>query len=454
MAPTWDVIVVGARAAGAATAMLLARAGLRVLAVDQASFPSDTLSSHQVQVPGVSRLARWGLLDALAAAGTPPTRRVRFDAGDLVLEGCFPPEGGVDALYSPRRRLLDALLVDAARAAGAEVRENVRVKELTGCDGVVTGIAGVQAGRTPVRETGRLVVGADGKHSLVARMVGAGTYRGRPAASIACYGYWSGLALEGGELYQRAGLAVAAFPTNDDLAVVFVAVPSTEFDRFRRDIEGSYVRALHRCGDLGDRVRGAIPVERLRTTPDLPNAFRVPSGPGWALVGDAGVVMDPVSAQGIGNAFRDAELLAQAIEEGLGGTRSLDASLAEHWRLRDAAVIQMYELTMRLATYRPPGLAERLVLRALAGRQAEIDRFLGVFAGTVPPRAFFGPANVLRLVGARIGARIAAGSRAPMSAAVQGLDNREGGRGRAPRPASSVERPLPEGNSRRQAQSP
>jgi flavin-dependent dehydrogenase len=146
MARRWDVIVVGTRAAGAATAMLLARAGLRVLAVDQASFPSDTLSSHQVQVPGIARLARWGLLRELDAAGTPPTRRVRFDSDGVVLEGCFPPHDGANALYSPRRTVLDALLVEAARAAGAEVWENVQVKEVSAREGVVSGISGIAAG--------------------------------------------------------------------------------------------------------------------------------------------------------------------------------------------------------------------------------------------------------------------------------------------------------------------
>ncbi len=404
---TWDVIVVGARVAGAATAMLLARKGLRVLALDQAAFPSDTLSSHQLQVPGVAKLARWGLLDRLTAAGTPPTRKVRFDSNGVVLEGCFPAADGVDALYSPRRTLLDALLVHSAREAGAEVREHVQVKELTVSHGAVTGIVG-REGRIPIRETARLVVGADGKHSLVARTVGAQAYRVRPSASVACYGYWSGLKLQRGELYQRPGLAAAAFPTNDDLSVVFITLPIAEFQAFRGDIEGSYRHAVELCGDLGQRIREAVLVERLRTTPDLPNCFRVPNGPGWALVGDAGVVMDPVSAQGIGNALRDAELLANAIVEGLRGSGSPQASLAKHWRRRDAAITQMYNLTMRLASYRQPLFLEQLLLRSLAGQQGEIDRFLGVFAGVVPPEEFFSLGNVIRLAGSGLAAALLA----------------------------------------------
>src|SRR5579885_867466 len=133
----YDVVVVGTRAAGATAAMLLAQAGLKVLAVDRASFPSDTLSTNNIQLPGVARLERWGLLGQIAAAGTPAIRRVRFDPGPVVLEGSYPQHEGVDAVYGPRRTLLDILLVEAARAAGAEVRERFVVDELTFADGRV-----------------------------------------------------------------------------------------------------------------------------------------------------------------------------------------------------------------------------------------------------------------------------------------------------------------------------
>jgi 2-polyprenyl-6-methoxyphenol hydroxylase-like FAD-dependent oxidoreductase len=176
----YDVIIVGGRVAGSATAMLLARDGFKVLVVDRASFPSDTLSTHQVQLPGVARLRRWGLLDRVVAAGTPATRHVRFDVGAAPLDGHFPTFDGVDALYSPRRTVLDAVLVDAAREAGAEVRERFVVDEVTTGDGGVTGIRGGEKGGATHTETARLLVGADGKHSLVARTVGAAAYHQRP----------------------------------------------------------------------------------------------------------------------------------------------------------------------------------------------------------------------------------------------------------------------------------
>src|SRR5262249_51889148 len=234
----YDVIVVGARVAGAATAVLLARQGLRGLAGDRVSFPRGTIPSHQLQVPGAALLHRWGLLSRLIAAGTPPTRRVRFDADGLVMSGRFPADQGVDALYSPRRTLLDSILVEAARAAGAEVRENFRVTQVTASGGRVTGIRGSARGRPAVTATARRVVGADGKRSVVAGAVGARRYRERPVRSFASYSYWAGVPVPGGELYQRPERAVAVFPTNDDLTMVYTAAPMTEFASARADLEG------------------------------------------------------------------------------------------------------------------------------------------------------------------------------------------------------------------------
>ena len=397
----YDVIVVGTRIAGAAAAMLLARHGLRVLAVDRASFPSDTISSHQLQVPGVALLKRWGLLGRLVAAGTPPTRRVRFDADGLVMDGQFPQHEGVDALYSPRRTLLDSILIEAAREAGAEVRENFRVTQVTASDGRVSGIRG-NAGRGPtVTETASLVIGADGKRSLVAAAVGARPYRGRPVRSFASYSYWAGLPVSGGELYQRPNRAVAVFPTNDALTMVYVAAPMTEFASARGDLEGHYLRTLDQCGDLGERVRSSSRAERLRTTPDQPNTFRCSHGPGWALAGDAGVVMDSISAQGMTNALRDASYLSAAVIAGLGGSRPLADTLHDHQRRRDRAIRGMYDFTLSLAAFPPTGPARRGFLAAVAADQQETGRFLGAFAGIVPPEEYFTLGTLVRILGSR-----------------------------------------------------
>jgi 2-polyprenyl-6-methoxyphenol hydroxylase-like FAD-dependent oxidoreductase len=399
----YDVIVVGTRVAGASTAMLLARRGLSVLAVDRAKFPSDTVSTHQVQVPGGAQLQRWGLLDRVIAAGTPPVRRVRFDPGPVVLSGRLPMLAGVDAVYSPRRTVLDALLVEAAREAGADVRERFGVEELLTADGRITGIRGRGDGGGAVSERAGVVVGADGRHSLVARCVAAAAYRESPPRSVATYTYWSGVPLTGGEIYSRSEQQrmVGVWPTNDGLVMTYAAAPADEFDAVRADPEGSLLRTLDLCGDLGQRVRAGRREHRIVVTPDVPNRVRRPYGPGWALVGDAGLIMDPVTGMGIADALRDAELLADAIATGLDSGPPLETTLAEYHQRRDRAALPMYEFTTDLAAFGPPRPEQQLLLHALAGKPAEVDRFLAMLTGAIPIPEYFGARNLLRVLGLR-----------------------------------------------------
>jgi flavin-dependent dehydrogenase len=407
---SYDAIIVGGRVAGASTAMLLARKGLRVLVVDRAKFPSDTLSSHQLQPPGAARLRRWGLLDALETAGTPPTREVRFCTGDIVLRGRYPSD---EALYSPRRTLLDALLVDAARAAGAEVRENTIVDEVLTADGRVIGIRCHAKGLPAQTEHARIVVGADGKHSLVARTAQARTYRERPPRSLAFYTYWQDVPLDTVELYSSGRRLAGAFPTNDGLTITYVGWPLAEFDVFRRDPLANVHATLDAAGTLGERVRAGGHVGPLRGTVDLPNAFRRPYGPGWALAGDAGLVMDSITGQGIGHALRDADLLAAAVADGLGGTTPLRKALAGYAKARDRETKAMYDMTVRLASFPVQSAAERRLFAALADDREAASRFFGVISGTVPPAAFFTPANLVRLVGVGGFAALARGQLRP-----------------------------------------
>jgi 2-polyprenyl-6-methoxyphenol hydroxylase-like FAD-dependent oxidoreductase len=403
----YDVIVVGARVAGSATAMLLARRGLKVLVVDRAAFPSDTLSTHQVQVPAIARLERWGLLGRIAAAGTPATRRVRFDPGPLVLEGCYPEFDGVDALYSPRRSLLDAVLVEAAQQAGAEIRERFSVDEVLAADGRVTGIRGRGPGGGEVRESATIVVGADGRGSQVARTARPRAYDQEPPRTFGYYTYWSGVPVDGGEIYGRERRMIGVWPTNDGLVLTYVAGPADEFHAFRSDIEGNMLASLDLAGDLGARVRSGVRAERIYGTANTANYFRVPHGPGWALVGDAGLAMDPVTGQGISDAFRDAELLADAIAAGLHGDAPLDAALRDYELARNAAVKPMYDFTLEVAAMGPPKLEQLLLFEALQGDVEQTRRFLGMLTGAVPVPEFFSAANLRKLIGLRGFARIA-----------------------------------------------
>jgi 2-polyprenyl-6-methoxyphenol hydroxylase-like FAD-dependent oxidoreductase len=404
----YDVIIIGARVAGASTGMLLARSGLRVLVVDQARFPSDTLSTHQVQLPGVARLARWGLLEPLLDAGTPPTTGVRFHAGSAMIEGQFPAYQGVDMLLSPRRTLLDALLVDTARAAGAEVREGCAVTELITNGQRVSGVRLTDRGSgATVAESATLIVGADGRNSTVARLVDAPVRRSTPAKTFAFYTYWDGLPVKGGEIYAAPARAVSAWPTNDGLVMTYVAGPAADFEDVRRDSTAHLHAALDRAGTLGERARGAVQVGPTRGTNDLPNIVRRAYGPGWALAGDAGLVMDPITGLGIGHALRDAELLVTAITEGLGGGMALNKALARYEKQRNHETLPVFKFTVGLANLRAVSAAEERMFAAIGASDQEASQFFGTLTGTVPMRQFFTPGHLVRLVGVRDFLRLA-----------------------------------------------
>jgi len=405
---TFDVIVVGARVAGAATGMLLARAGLRVLVVDQAHFPSDTLSTHQIQVPGVARIARFGLLDALLEAGTPPTPHVRFQIGNAVVEGGFPTFQGVNMMISPRRTILDALLVDAARAAGAEVREGCSVVELSTERDRIRGVR-LQGRRSTgtTEESAALIVGADGKHSTIVRLVGAAERRTVAPATFAFYTYWDGLPVKGGEIYSGNGFAASAWPTNDGLTMTYVAGRLSDFEAIRRDPTAHLVATLDNAGSLGERARGAVQVGPTRGTSDLPNVVRAAHGPGWALAGDAGLVMDPITGLGIGHALRDAEWLSEAIVQGLGGTRDLDSALTRYEKQRNRDTKPAFEWTVDLARLRGASETEERLFTTIGKDETEAANFFGTLTGVVPMRSFFSPAHLVRLIGVKEFLRLA-----------------------------------------------
>ncbi|CAL9619327.1 hypothetical protein SUDANB176_05808 [Streptomyces sp. enrichment culture] len=391
MSTAYDAIVVGARCAGAPTAMLLARRGHRVLLVDRAAFPSDTLSTHMIHPPGVAALARWGLLDRVTATGCPPVTTYSFDFGPFTLTGSPPPHDGIGVGYGPRRRVLDAVLVAAADEAGAEVREHFHVDEVLTEDGTVVGVRGHGADGTSVTERARVVIGADGRSSHVAKAVGAPEYRTKPRLQRGYYAYWSGLPVTGFETYARPGRGWGTIPTNDGLTVVVMGWPREEEQAFRADVEGNFLATLDLVPEFAERVRAARREERFLGA-SVPNFFRRPYGPGWALVGDAGHTKDPITAQGISDAFRDAELCAGALDDALTGRRPFAEALSGYAAARDAQVSEMYEFTTQLATLAPPPEDTARLLAAASGDRAAMDRFAGVVAGTVPPHAFFAPA--------------------------------------------------------------
>ena len=407
---TYDAIVVGARCAGSPAAMLLARKGYRVLLVDRATFPSDTISTHLIHPPGVAALKRWQLLDRLAATGCPAIHTYNFDVGPCVISGT-PGDADAPAAYGPRRTVLDKLLVDAAAEAGVDVREGFTVDEILREDGAVTGIRGHAKGSQPITEHGRVVVGADGLRSLVAEAVSAEEYHQAPELEAGYYTYWSGLPLDGHfEAYDRGNRGWAAWPTHDGLTVVVGSWPIAEFETNKRDVEHHYLEMFDRAPSFAERLRAARREDRI-VGMRVRNFFRTPYGPGWVLVGDAGYNKDFITAQGISDAFRDAELAATGIDAWLSGAQPYDAAMKAYQSSRDAHVLPMFEFTCQFARLQPQPPEMQQLMAAIAGNQEAMNGFVRVFSGLVSPAEFFAPGNVGNIFAAAAGRRTAAARR-------------------------------------------
>jgi 2-polyprenyl-6-methoxyphenol hydroxylase-like FAD-dependent oxidoreductase len=393
MAKAFDAIVVGARCAGSPTAMLLARKGYRVLVVDRATFPSDTVSTHLVHPLGAEALSRWGLLDRLIATGCPPIHTYRFDFGPFTISGS-PGTDMAPVAFCPRRTVLDKLLVDAAAEAGAEVREGFTVEEVLIEDGRVAGIRGRANDGVSKTERARALIGADGLRSIVADAVRPEQYDEKPPLLAAYYTYWRGLPTDGRfENYIRNRRGFAAMPTHEDLTLVIAGWPFAEFAKNKKDIEGNYLKTIELAPDFADRLRRATREARF-TGMAVPNYFRRPYGPGWVLVGDAGYNKDFITAQGIMDAFQDAELCADALDKSFSGARPFEAAMDEYQRTRDARVKAMYDFTCQLATLEPPPPELQQLLGAVHGNQKAMDDFARMNAGTISPAEFFAPENV------------------------------------------------------------
>ena len=392
----YDAIIVGARCAGSPTAMLLARKGYKVLVADKATFPSDTISTHLIHPPGIAALQRWGLLDRVLETGCPPIDTYAFDFGPFTITGT-PASSEARVAYAPRRTVLDKLLVDAASEAGAEIREGFTVEQLLIEDGHVIGIRGQSKGGRTVTEHARVTVGADGRHSLVAGTMRPEQYHEKPKLLAAYYTYFSGLPMNGRfENYVRPERGFAAWPTNDGLTLVIVGWPFAEFDANRKAIEGNFLETLELAPSFADRVRAARREERFAGAA-VSNYFRKPYGPGWALVGDAGYNKDFITAHGIQDAFRDAELGATALDETFSGARNFDVAMGGYQAARDAQVLPMYEFTCQLATLEPPPPEMQHLLAAIRGNQGAMDGFARTIAGVISPAEFFSAENVARI---------------------------------------------------------
>jgi menaquinone-9 beta-reductase len=395
MSKSFDVIVVGARCAGAPLATMLARSGLRVCLLDKDRFPSDTLSTHGIQPTGVQVLERIGVLETLLGLA-PPIVRLRgfFDDAEMVFDDVIAIAGA--PALSVRRIKLDEILVNAAAEAGAEVRTQTAVTDLVFDDGRVGGVT-----TTAGELRARLVVGADGTRSTVAKLVGAKEYHRTPNGRVFMWTYYEADPTDGemwiGKLDDHAYLVM---PTDDDLTLVAACPSIARRDEVRADREAVYQAGLRVWPELHEGVAGTRREGRIYTMANMHGFFRTSAGPGWALVGDAGHFKDPTPGQGIADALRQSEKLAAAIESGLdGGARSLDEILEEWWRWRDEDAWEMYWFAHDMGAAGPTPPVLRAAQRRIAADPGLTVALGRIFNHDVRPSEVFTPRFSMATIG-------------------------------------------------------
>jgi flavin-dependent dehydrogenase len=355
----YDVIVIGARCAGAATARLLAAAGHDVLLIDRTNVANDPLSTHGIARGGVVQLARWGLLQGVLDTGAPAVREVSFTLDHDEKVRRVSNRAGVDLLFAPRRFVLDQLLVDHARAAGATVEMGVAVTGLVRNDqGRVCGINGRLADGSDVEVTARHVIGADGLRSTVASSARARVIDGFKRDVALFYAYVDGVDWRRFEFHLSAGAFAGVFPSHSSQACVWLTRPTPLLADIRqagRRRTHGFGAALHQVApELAARVSAGRIVSPIRGWIAPPSYLKQAFGNGWSLVGDAGYFRDPITGHGITDAFRDAEILALALDVALREPRLERDALMHYAAVRDTALSETFELTRKLTRFPEP----------------------------------------------------------------------------------------------------
>ncbi len=374
----YDVIVVGGRVAGSATAMLLARAGLRVAVVERSRVGTDTVSTHALMRAGVLQLHRWGVLAAVRAAGTPPVRCTLFHYPGQTVQVSIRPSPGVESLLAPRRTVLDPILLGAAQDGGAHLFDRTAMVGLVEHDGRVVGVRLRSHAGDERTVTARLTVGADGLRSDVADAVGARMQRRADHACAVLYAYRSGLPTAGYEWAYAPGAAAGLIPTNDGLTCVFAASTPSVVREARglgaaEGLRRVFARAAPEHLERLDASTAAGPVRGWSGTRGF---VRRSWGPGWALVGDAGLFRDPITTHGMTDALRDAELLADAVVAAVSDPAAEQAALRAYQARRDALSGRLFQVTDEVASFRWDVPRVQDLLRCVSSAMVDEVEFL------------------------------------------------------------------------------
>ncbi|WP_329113006.1 NAD(P)/FAD-dependent oxidoreductase [Streptomyces sp. NBC_01465] len=375
----YDVIVIGARCAGSPTAMLFAKKGYRVLLLEKAQFPLDTLSSHYIHMQGMSLLNRWGLLDKLRDAGCRQITKQSYEGPDVRIEGFSLPLDDLHYTYAPRRYVLDPILAEGAVEAGVEFQQGCAVKDLLWEGDRVVGVRYTTPAGTETTERAPLVVGADGMRSLVARKAGAQNVVEHARVSCTYYSYWSGVPSHF-ELYERPGRWIGVIPTNDDLTLLMTYFPQDEYNDVRKGVEPFYLDSFRTTAPaLYERMMAGKREEQLYGTGHQENYFRKAYGPGWVLVGDAVNHKDSITARGITEAFAQAQSLTDYIGDQLHDEAALKSALRRYENNLSGEALSHYQGALNTAELKPQGRAD--MLQKLVGHQEHIDRYFSTLSG-------------------------------------------------------------------------
>lgn len=390
----YDVIIVGARCSGSALGLLLARRGYRILMLDRDTFPSDhPTSTHILHQRAVACMARWGLRDQLVATNSTPFSRIKFTAGGTTLDVTAPIVDGEQYAFAPRRILLDQILLDEAIRCGVEFREGCLVNEVLFEDGKAVGVQGKTANGTIFSEKARLIVGADGSASRIAKAVQAEEYNTKPALQGTAWMYWDNMNQDHAEIITATNEAVAIFPSNGTLLVCNWAID--KFPEMRKDPKANYLATIARVAPhISEALQSATEIEEKVYLGSNRNFFRKSHGPGWALLGDSHYTKDPITAHGITDAFSGAEQLSGFIEEGLSGKRPLDEALEAYEQQRVAWAMPFYEITTQTAALQPMPPDALGLLAVLQHNPEAASRYIGMLTQAVSPVEFFSPENM------------------------------------------------------------